>query len=67
MWCARSATPDFDFPFPSNLMFPVGLASLAHSRVSAALSRSGERRHREPDEAGHHIVSGGLRNLQVYS
>ncbi len=28
MWCARSATPDFDFPFPSNLMFPVGLAFL---------------------------------------
>ena len=28
MWCARSATPDFDFPFPSNLMFPVGLALL---------------------------------------
>jgi protein-S-isoprenylcysteine O-methyltransferase Ste14 len=27
MWCARSATPDFDFP-PSNLMFPVGLALL---------------------------------------
>ena len=28
MWCARSATPDFDFPFHSNLMFPVGLALL---------------------------------------
>jgi AraC family transcriptional regulator, transcriptional activator FtrA len=28
MWCARSATPDFHFPFPSNLMFPVGLALL---------------------------------------
>jgi hypothetical protein len=28
MWCVRSATPNFDFPFPSNLMFPVGLALL---------------------------------------
>jgi protein-S-isoprenylcysteine O-methyltransferase Ste14 len=28
MWCARSATPDLDFPFPSNLMLPVGLAVL---------------------------------------
>jgi AraC family transcriptional regulator, transcriptional activator FtrA len=28
MWCARSATPDLDFPFASNLMFPVGLALL---------------------------------------
>jgi protein-S-isoprenylcysteine O-methyltransferase Ste14 len=28
MWCARSAAPDFDFPFPSNLVFPVGLALL---------------------------------------
>jgi protein-S-isoprenylcysteine O-methyltransferase Ste14 len=28
MWCARSATPDFDFPFLSNLLFPVGLALL---------------------------------------
>jgi protein-S-isoprenylcysteine O-methyltransferase Ste14/putative intracellular protease/amidase len=28
MSCARSVTPDFDFPFPSNLMFPVGLALL---------------------------------------
>jgi protein-S-isoprenylcysteine O-methyltransferase Ste14 len=28
MWCARSATPDFDFPFSSNLMFAVGLALL---------------------------------------
>ena len=28
MWCARSATPDFDFPLPSNLMFPVGLSFL---------------------------------------
>jgi protein-S-isoprenylcysteine O-methyltransferase Ste14 len=26
MWCARLATPDFDFPSPSNLMFSVGLA-----------------------------------------
>jgi AraC family transcriptional regulator, transcriptional activator FtrA len=28
MWGARSATPDFSFPFPSNPMFPVGLALL---------------------------------------
>jgi protein-S-isoprenylcysteine O-methyltransferase Ste14 len=28
MWCAASATPDFDFPLSSNLMFPVGLALL---------------------------------------
>jgi protein-S-isoprenylcysteine O-methyltransferase Ste14/putative intracellular protease/amidase len=28
MWCARSATPDFDFPFSSNLMFPAVLALL---------------------------------------
>jgi protein-S-isoprenylcysteine O-methyltransferase Ste14 len=26
MWCARSATPDFDFLFPSNPVFSVGLA-----------------------------------------
>ena len=42
MWCARSATPDFDFPFSSNLMFPVGLALLG--ALIPALSRSGERR-----------------------
>src|SRR5690349_19972421 len=28
VWCARSATPELDFPFPSNLMFPMGLALL---------------------------------------
>lgn len=28
MWCARSAAPDFAFPFPSNGMFPVVLAFL---------------------------------------
>ena len=28
MWWARLATPDFAFPFPSNLMLPVGLALL---------------------------------------
>jgi protein-S-isoprenylcysteine O-methyltransferase Ste14 len=26
MWCARSGAPDFDFLFPSNSAFPVGLA-----------------------------------------
>src|SRR5687767_3039720 len=26
MWCAASATPDFDLLFPSRLVFPLGLA-----------------------------------------
>jgi protein-S-isoprenylcysteine O-methyltransferase Ste14 len=28
MWCARSAAPEFAFPFSSRLIFPVGLALL---------------------------------------
>jgi hypothetical protein len=45
MWCARSVTPDFDFPFPSNLMFPRAPGSPWRTDVSRRpLSRSGGRR-----------------------
>jgi hypothetical protein len=44
MWCVQSATPDFDFPFPSNLTFRWVWRSLAYLRVSPVLLRSGQRR-----------------------
>jgi protein-S-isoprenylcysteine O-methyltransferase Ste14/putative intracellular protease/amidase len=37
MWCARWAAPDFDFPFSSSLMFPMGLALLGASTCLAGV------------------------------
>ena len=37
MWCAQSAMPDFDFPAPSNLVFPMGLALLGTTTCLAGV------------------------------
>ena len=68
MWCARIGHAGLRFPVPFKSDVPGGSGAPWRTYVSCRRCRvpAGED-HSEPDEAGLHVVSGGLRNLQVYS